>query len=91
MRSCLIDPPAVQRKRGISISVQAKEKGDVSACVCACCLSYNCFEGREYCLKGCLCDCYETWEGRKQMEGKIEEERERRCEEEDLDAEESWK
>ena len=43
-------------------------------------------------MKGCVCDCYETWEGRRQMERKIEEERERRCEEEeDQDAEESWK
>ena len=88
MRSCLIDPSVVQRKRGIS--VHAAEKGDV--CVCVCCLSYNCFEGREYCLKRCLCDCYETWEGRMQMERKIEEEREQRYEEEeDQDAEESWK
>ena len=88
MRSCLIDPSIVQRKRGIS--VKAKEKGDASAGVCACYLAYNCFEGRDYCLKGCVCDCYETWEGRKQMERKIENERERRYEEEeDQDAEES--
>ena len=85
-RSCLIDPSVVQRKRGTFVPVV--KKGDVRACVC--CLSYNCFEGREYCLKGCVCDCYETWEGRKEMEQKIEEERERRHEEEeDREREES--
>ena len=70
----------------------AAKKRDASTRVCACCLSYNCYEGREHCLKGCMCDCYGTWEGRKQMDRKIEEEREQRYEEEvDLGAEESWK
>ena len=88
VRCCLIDPSVVQRKRGTF--VPAVKKGDVRACVC--CLSYNCFEGREYCLKGCVCDCYETWEGRTLMERKIVEERERRYEEEeDQEREENWK
>ena len=90
VRSCLIDPSVVQRKRGTFVPVA--KKGDASACVCDCCLAYNCFERRDYCLKGCVCDCYETSEGRMQMERKIEEERDRMCEgEEDRDAEESWK
>ena len=39
VRSCLIDPSVVQRKRGTF--VPAAKKGDASACVCACCLAYN--------------------------------------------------
>ena len=60
IRSCLIDPSVVQRKRGISILVPAAKKGDASGCVCACCLAYNCFEGKDYCLRGCVCDRYES-------------------------------
>ena len=49
-----------------------------------------CFEERDYCLKRCVCDCYEAWEGREKMEREIEEGRERRCEvEEDRDGEEN--
>ena len=44
VRSCLIDQSVVQRKRGISIFVPAAKKGDASACVCACCLAYNCLK-----------------------------------------------
>ena len=65
-----------------------EEKGDVRGCIC--CLSYNCFEGRDYCLKRCVCDCYEAWEGREKMEREIKEETERRYEvEEDRNEEEN--
>ena len=55
---------------------------------CACCSSYNCFEGRDYCLKGCVCDCYMTWEGRKRIKGEIEEEKRRKMEEDKEEEEE---
>ena len=52
----------------------------------------NYFEGRDYCLKKCVRDCYEAWEGRDKIEREIEEERERRSEvEEDRDEEENWR
>ena len=59
-RSYLIDPKVVLRKR--RMLVQEVKQGDASLCVC--CSEYNCFEGRDYCLKGCICDCYTRWEGR---------------------------
>ena len=54
-KSYLIDPLVGQRKGQISL---LEEKGDVRVCIC--CLSYNCFEERDYCLKRCVCDYYEA-------------------------------
>ena len=78
-KNSLIDSSVVSRKRGIY--VWEVKKGDAS--VCACCSSYNRFEGRDYCLKGCVCDCYMTWEGRERIKRKVEEERIRRDEDEE--------
>ena len=76
-----IVPSVVLRKRGILVR---GEKGDV----CACCSLYNCFEGRDFCLNGCVRDCYKTWEGRERIKREMNEERIRGCEEkEDRDEE----
>ena len=60
-RSYLINPAIELHKRGIL----AQEVKSGNTCLCICCLDYNCFEGRDYCLKGCICNCFMRWEGRK--------------------------